>query len=51
MTLDKFGHLFEGQDEELAERLDGILTGENRTWSATWPSDNVVELNSQVTGG
>lgn len=50
MTMDTYGHLFPGEDQDLADRLDAIGRGDSdvvRMWSAE-REENVLPLNSQV---
>lgn len=50
MTMDTYGHLFPGEDQGLAERLDAIAREQSdvvRMWSSDSEAD-VLPLNSQV---
>ena len=40
VTLDRYGHLFPGMDEALADKLDGMGRADDSVVASWWPSDD-----------
>jgi hypothetical protein len=44
VTMDVYGHLFPGQDEDLADRLDSLWSDPDLWWSSGALVDNLRRL-------
>jgi hypothetical protein len=47
VTLDRYGHLYDGLDERIADGHDGALRASSRGLTAAWSADHGSEADAQ----